>query len=204
MAQRWNQLKSCSLTCLVFDVGCQLGPQRSYRLEHLLMASLHLLGLPNSMAAGVQRVSFKEAVSPLMTQPQKSRRVTQALVTSLPRSQLSLGGIFFFFNLFLTVLDLRCCTRAFSSCGERGLLFVVVHGLLIAVASLVAEHRLQAHRLQQLWLAGSRAQAQQLWHTGLVVPWHAGSSRTRARTRVPCIGRRILNHCTTREAWEVC
>ena len=43
-------------------------------------------------------------------------------------------------------------------------------------------------------------QAQQLWHTGLVAPRHVGSSRTRARTRVPCIGRRILNHCTTREA----
>ena len=26
-----------------------------------------------------------------------------------------------------------------------------------------------------------------------------GSSQTRARTRVPCIGRRMLNHCTTRE-----
>ena len=35
---------------------------------------------------------------------------------------------------------------------------------------------------------------------GLVAPWHVGSSRTRARTRVPCIGRRILNHCATREA----
>ena len=53
---------------------------------------------------------------------------------------------------------------------------------------------------QQLWLAGSRAQAQQLWHTGLVAPWHVGSSRTRARTSVPCIGRWILNHCATREA----
>ena len=30
----------------------------------------------------------------------------------------------------------------FSSCGERGLLFVAVHGLLIAVASLVVEHGL--------------------------------------------------------------
>ena len=27
-----------------------------------------------------------------------------------------------------------------------------------------------------------------------------GSSRTRARTLVPCVGRRILNHCATREA----
>ena len=30
-----------------------------------------------------------------------------------------------------------------------------------------------------------------------------GSSRTRARTRVPCIGRQILNHCSTREVREV-
>ena len=31
---------------------------------------------------------------------------------------------------------------AFSSCGEQGLLFVAVHGLLIVVASLVVEHGL--------------------------------------------------------------
>ena len=44
------------------------------------------------------------------------------------------------------------------------------------------------------------AQAQQLWLTGLVAPWHVGYSQTRARTRVPCIGRQTLNHCATREA----
>ena len=44
--------------------------------------------------------------------------------------------------LFLAALGLHCCARAFSSCGERGLLFVVVCGLLIAVASLAAEHGL--------------------------------------------------------------
>ena len=42
--------------------------------------------------------------------------------------------------LFLAVLGLCCCTQAFFSCGERGLLFLSVCGLLIAVASLVAEH----------------------------------------------------------------
>ena len=47
-----------------------------------------------------------------------------------------------FIYLFLAVLGLRCCTRAFSSRGEQGLLFVAVHGLPIAVASLVVEHRL--------------------------------------------------------------
>ena len=53
---------------------------------------------------------------------------------------------------------------------------------------------------QQWWLTGSRARAQQLWRTGLVAAQHVGPSRTRAQTRVPCIGRQILNHCTTREA----
>ena len=48
----------------------------------------------------------------------------------------------FFFFFFLAALGLRCCARFFSSCGERGLFFVAVHGLLIAVASLVAEHGL--------------------------------------------------------------
>ena len=47
-----------------------------------------------------------------------------------------------FIYLFLAVLGLRCCTRAFSSCSERGLLFVAVHRLLIEVASLVTEHGL--------------------------------------------------------------
>ena len=43
---------------------------------------------------------------------------------------------------FLAALGPYCCTWAFSSCSERGLLFIAVHVLLIAVASLVAEHGL--------------------------------------------------------------
>ena len=46
---------------------------------------------------------------------------------------------YFIYFLFLAVLGLRSCAWAFSSCSERVLLFVAVHGLLIAVASLVAE-----------------------------------------------------------------
>ena len=42
----------------------------------------------------------------------------------------------------MAALGLRCCPRAFSSCSEQGLLFIAVHGLLIAVASLFAEHGL--------------------------------------------------------------
>ena len=53
----------------------------------------------------------------------------------------------FFFNkciyLFLAALGLHCCARAFSSCGEQGLLFVVIRGLLIGWLLL-------------LWSTGSR------------------------------------------------
>ena len=47
-----------------------------------------------------------------------------------------------FIYLFMAALGLCCCAQAFSSYGEQGLLFVAVRRLLIAVASLVAEHRL--------------------------------------------------------------
>ena len=56
--------------------------------------------------------------------------------------------LFFFFliNLFylfvLAAMGLCCCPQAFSSCGERELVFVAVPGLLTAVASLVVEHGL--------------------------------------------------------------
>ena len=51
----------------------------------------------------------------------------------------SLSLLFFFFNLFIFFFG---CTQAFSSCSQQGILFVAVRGLLIAVASLVAEHRI--------------------------------------------------------------
>ena len=61
---------------------------------------------------------------------------------------------FLFIYLFMAVLGLRFCARAFSSCGERGPLFIMVCGPLTVAASLVAEHRLQTRRLSS---CGSRA-----------------------------------------------
>ena len=54
----------------------------------------------------------------------------------------STSAFFFLIYFSLAVLDLRCCARAFSSCGEWGLLFVAVRGLLVALASPDAEHGL--------------------------------------------------------------
>ena len=49
----------------------------------------------------------------------------------------------FLINLFIFgCVGLRCCARVFSSCSEQGLLFIVVQGLLVAVAFLVMEHGL--------------------------------------------------------------
>ena len=63
--------------------------------------------------------------------------------------------LYLFIYLFMAVLGLRFCARAFSSCGKRGPLFIVVRGPLTITASLVAEHRLQTRRLSN---CGSRAQ----------------------------------------------
>ena len=50
------------------------------------------------------------------------------------------------------------------------------------------------HELQYLWRSGSVVGA-----LGVSCPQHVGSSQTRDQIRVPCIGKRILNHWTTRE-----
>ena len=63
---------------------------------------------------------------------------------------------YLFIYLFLAVLGLRFCARAFSSCGKRGPLLITARGPLTIAASPVAEHRLQMRRLSN---CGSRAQS---------------------------------------------
>ena len=89
------------------------------------------------------------------------------LVSKIPMFFFSPTFFFSSFIYLLAALGLRCCAWAFSSCDERG-----YSSLQCAGSSL-------------RWLL-------LLWSMGLVASWHVGSSRTRARTRVPCIGRRIL------------
>ena len=82
--------------------------------------------------------------------------------------------------------------------------FVSVRGLSLVVASGGhSSSRCAGLSLSQPLLLRSTGSR----HTGSVVvahgpscSAHVGSSQTRARTRVPCISRHILNHCTTREA----
>ena len=82
------------------------------------------------------------------------------------------GVVFFFLPdllfiySFLAALHLHCYVQTFSSCSEWGLLFPLVCGLLVAAASLVAEHGLKA------------SGPQYLWRVGVVAVWHVGSSWT--------------------------
>ena len=103
------------------------------------------------------------------------------------------------------MLGLRCCTWAFSSCREWGLLSSVALGLLIVVVSL-AEHRLLAHAVSVLKLQGliscslqalEQCRLWEFWCVDLVTLWHVESSQTRNQTQVPCVGRQMLIYCAT-------
>ena len=102
------------------------------------------------------------------------------------------------------MLGLHCCSRAFFSCDERGLLcsygekashcsgffFFLFFGRTWAPksqASVVAAHGLQS--------AGSL-----FFEYGSVNLQQVKSSQIRYWTTVPCIARWVLNYCTTREA----
>ena len=76
----------------------------------------------------------------------------------MPQEALTFVCLFVykFIYLFLAVLGLRFCARAFSSCGERGPLLIAVRGPLTVAAPPVAEHKVQTRRLSS---CGSRAQS---------------------------------------------
>ena len=100
---------------------------------------------------------------------------------------------FFYFYLFIYLFIYGCVGSSFL---REGLLQLRQVGATLHRGARASHYR----GLSRCVAQAPDAQAQQLWLTGLVAPWHVGSSQTRARTRVPCIGRQILNHCATREA----
>ena len=100
-----------------------------------------------------------------------------------------------FFNLFI----LGCV----GSSLLRGLSLVAVSGgyssLWCMGFSLWWLLLLQSTGSRHTGFSSCSMRAQQLWCMGLVAPQHVWSSRTRDRTRDPCIGRWILNDCATGE-----
>ena len=72
----------------------------------------------------------------------KKQNIKILYVSSRSVLSLATSALFFFFFFLIYFLPRCVCAQVFSSCGKQGLLFVKVHGLLIVIASLVAEHRL--------------------------------------------------------------
>ena len=102
--------------------------------------------------------------------------------------------VFFFFNYLFIYLFFYGCVGSSFPC--EGFLHLRQAGATLHGGARASHCRGLSCRGAQ----APDAQAQWLWLTGPAAPWHVGSSQTRARTAVPCIGRRILNHRATREA----
>ena len=105
---------------------------------------------------------------------------------------LFLNILHYLLYLFLAALELHCCTWAFSSCGERRLLFIVVWRFVMAVGLPCWE----AWALDTWALVVEAWQAQQLQCTGLAALQHVGSSWTKDQTCVLCTGSGLSNTCS--------
>ena len=119
----------------------------------------------------------REAVSPLSLPRRYCSETLQVpeAVKKWTKANSKMSS-FFFFNKFIYFWLRR--------------VFVAVCRLsLVAESGGYSSLRCMGFSLQWLLLLRS---------TGLVAPRHVGSSWTRDWTRVPCIGRRILNHCASR------
>ena len=95
---------------------------------------------------------------------------------------------FFFFSLSIYYFGLHwvfISVWAFSSCDDQGLLYC---------GALVSHYC--SFSLQSIHSTVSTFSSCSVWVHPL---WHVGSSQTRDWSHIPCIGRQILNHWTTRE-----
>ena len=107
----------------------------------------------------------------------------------------------------MAALGLRCCTLTSSSSGAWGLLFAVVHRLLLAWWLLLQSTGSRCARLQQLQRLGSVVEAHRLQGSGsvvavrnyLVLPSHVESSWTEIKPVSPAWAGGFFINCTTRE-----
>ena len=111
-------------------------------------------------------------------------------------------SLFYYYFIYLSYFGsagsslLRVSSLAVAS---RGSSLVTAHRPLIVVTSLDAERRLYGMQASMVAACGLNSCGSQvrehrlnIWLTGFVALWCVGSSRTRDRTHVSCIGRQVL------------
>ena len=108
---------------------------------------------------------------------------------------------FFFYIVLFTYLWLCWVFVAVLSCSKQEVLQLQCMDLSLQWVLLLWSTGSRPRGRRQLQHKGSVAAAlelqstgQQLWLMGLVALWHVGSFRTRDRTHVSCVDRRILQH----------
>ena len=88
--------------------------------------------------------------------------------------------LFVFNFVSLAVLGLHCCARLSLAVASWGYSLVVMHKLLIAIVSLVAEHKLWSQRASEVAACRfSSCSSQALEHrlSSCIAPWHVRSSQ---------------------------
>ena len=166
------------------EVGPKLYSEEKLQFQMLIRKNAHMKGDEQNNSRG-----------------QKKNNKVSALKFERKHGQIFFKGKYFYFlKIYLFLFIFGCI-------GSSLLRTDFLQQRRAGGTLRLAVHRLLMWWLLLLWSTGSRhvgfsscgMQAQQLWHTGLVTPRHVGSSQTTGRTPIPCIGRQILNHCTTRE-----
>ena len=115
------------------------------------------------------------------------------LLSNIPLYKYTTSSLFYLKNFYLFILFF------FFGCTESSLLQWPSPVSESWGYSLVAAHGFHCSGFS---CCGARALGHagfSMWHTASVAPQHVESSWARDRTHVPCIGRWILNQCTTRE-----
>ena len=161
--------------------------------DGFLKSSHHIVGSKQSSNWGLFPSLLRSEVD--LGEPRSLLCPSRGVWQRQGESIRSVSGVipFFKINLFIYLFILGCVGSSFLCEGF----------LQLRRVGATLHRGARASHYRGLSCCGAQApdaQAQQLWLTGLVAPRHVGSSQNRARTRVPCIGRRTLNHCTTREA----
>ena len=119
---------------MINNVVMVSGVQQSDSVIHIHVSILFQILFPLRLLQNIEQSSLCYTVGP-------------CCLSTLNTAVYTFFKFYLFICLFLAVLGLHFCARAFSSCGKRWPLFIAVHGPLTVAASLVAEHRLQTRRL---------------------------------------------------------
>ena len=146
-----------------------------------LCATLQMAAQPGSSVPGILQARILEWVAISFSRGQYSGRIQISEKRTI-QMDLPLYKCVFYNFIYLCIYFWLCqvCTATWAFvqlCQAGAILQMLCTGFSLWWFLLLLSTGSRASSLQQLRLLGSRAQAQQLWGTGLVALQHVGSSQ---------------------------